>query len=134
MVLYFEHSKSECLGRCPDYRMAVFADGRLTFEGLENTKVKGTVSMELSKIELEEIVGPFRRASLTEMHDSYTRERNCSSPVISDSTVVTLTFRDGDTAKRIVHNTGCYSDSGDIGKLLRLERLVEGFLERKGWL
>ena len=65
------YTGSGCYGKCPVFKLLVFSDGKLYYEGLENTPRIGNYTATASKSEIEDIAAQLRAADFTNMDESY---------------------------------------------------------------
>jgi hypothetical protein len=70
-VLIFERTR--CLGRCPAYRMQVFADGRVTYEGRHSVPDMGTKELKLAPAALADMLRTAEEAHFGQFQDRYTK-------------------------------------------------------------
>jgi hypothetical protein len=60
-----------CFGTCPVYSLTITGDGRVTFEGKEYTRVKGTATAKLDKVTILELVREVKKADVFDLLDIY---------------------------------------------------------------
>jgi len=67
--------QSFCRGRgqgsCPDYTLTITSDGKVIFEGRDNTRVKGTLTTPIDKAKLEELATDINRVEFFGLLDEY---------------------------------------------------------------
>lgn len=55
------YSKGPCFGFCPQFRMDIFPDGRVVYEGVKNTARLGTYSSQISTQDYKKVVRWFKK-------------------------------------------------------------------------
>jgi len=61
-VAVFRLERRECYGACPEYRVSLYPDGRVEYEGTEHVGVCGRRAWRVSHEDRERLVGAFRKA------------------------------------------------------------------------
>jgi hypothetical protein len=117
--------RTQCLGHCPVYKVTVYSDGRVEWNGVVCVKVEGQKSAMLTAAELHSLREAFAAASYFKLDDSYT----C---LMTDAPLVVTSFRDGRRTKTIVHNKECPSMRMDA--LTELESTFERIVKSERWL
>jgi|GEM_PF-1901818 len=87
-------ARSMCFGFCPDYTLTVAADGTVTFEGRDYTRVKGTVTGHVDRTQLTELASAIKQADFFGLEDSY-------STNVTDNPSYTLTVQMGGRSKQV---------------------------------
>ena len=63
--------RSRCLGRCPWYRLTVFGDGRIIYDGYDFVEYCGTYRAHVSPEAVHQLVDLFKRADYFSLSDRY---------------------------------------------------------------
>jgi hypothetical protein len=68
-VLYIE--KSACYGECPVYKTEIFLSGKMTFQGISNTKLKGRYCANIDKKDLTRLIDAFNQQNYISLNEFY---------------------------------------------------------------
>ena len=123
-----------CFGRCPDYGINIFADGRVEYSGRQFVKVEGMRSKNISAVALGQLRDELNRAGYFGLHDLDTSKVSCEHPS-TDYPTVTISVRAEGKVKSVKHYRGC--DGPDSALLSQLEDgidLIAGTVEWVGTL
>src|SRR5258706_4751496 len=112
-------SNGSCEGRCGAFTVALFADGRLEYDGFTHMKRLGHGTARLPVGRVSALREAFLRSGYLSFASSYQSALDGCSSVWSDFPTTTTSFRLGASAKRVVHNLGC----GGPPELPRLQEL-----------
>ena len=104
--------RSVCFGTCPDYKVTISADGKVTFEGREYVKVKGSATSHISKEDLSTLIAAFDAASYFSLKDKYMTESDGCPEVWTDNPRAVTSIRINGKSKTINHYYGCQEHSG----------------------
>lgn len=124
--------RGACFGRCPQYKVSISGDGKVIFEGKENTKVKGKAEAELTEDEVKMLVEEFDKIRFFDLNDRYD-QTNCPNAATDQSTVL-ISLKVGDKNRSISHYTGCVEGDEAPYKpypagLLTLENMIHDVVE-----
>jgi hypothetical protein len=95
-------TRSDCFGRCPVYRVVLYDDGTLTYEGRTYVKVIGNATTVVSR----ENIALVRRA-IDESGLSKLEANCCNCLTVTDVPTVTIDFAVDGEGKTVEHYTGC---------------------------
>ncbi|MBD2724028.1 MULTISPECIES: DUF6438 domain-containing protein [Hymenobacter] len=70
-VITFE--RTPCFGTCPAYRMQVFADGRVLYEGRRGVPFVGQKELRLSKAAVDDLLRQAKEAHFDQFAEQYTQ-------------------------------------------------------------
>jgi hypothetical protein len=87
---------------CPVYSIAIFSDGRATYDGRANVGVIGRRALELKAGDLSALI-----TSLEAMDFLDTPDQCCVCPDDRPPSPVTLDYRPGTVGKTIIHDQRC---------------------------
>jgi hypothetical protein len=118
--------RTVCFGTCPSYRVTVFSDGRVQWEGASFVKVKGKATAKLTPAELAALRDAFRDAKYFARQDA-----DCYD--VTDNPSANTSFDDGKQKKSIKHYYGCRS-SKDAPALTALENKIDAILGTERWV
>ena len=113
--------RTSCYGICPDYKLTMYGDGRVVYEGKRFVKVTGTQTAQISQDKVEEIVNEFYQTDYFSLRDEYT------ASITDLPTTVTSISIDGKT-KKVVDYYGAPE------KLNELENKIDEITNSKSWV
>lgn len=125
--------RTPCFGTCPAYKLTIYDDGKVEYEGKDYVKRKGKAEGQITKAELEALVGEFERIDYLNLADNYTlNSKNCPQGWTDNPTAVT-SFNRKDKTKKIVHYHGCQG-SNVLQQLTALENKIDQVVNTKRWI
>lgn len=92
--------RGACFGTCPMYKVTIYTDGTVVFEGENYVDAMGRHTTTIEPQVVEELVAGFEEAGYFEWDDEYTHMTVSDLP-----TIITSVTRDGET-KQITHYAG----------------------------
>lgn len=111
--------RGPCFGACPVYRVEVFTDGRVRFEGKRHVKMKEVVESRLSDVQI---------AALTERTKNLGfKWADYNKPSVTDQPSVILTLGD----RTLSHSLG---DEHAPYKLTKLEDELDALIGTSKWI
>jgi len=133
--------RTRCYGWCPAYRIVVFADGRVEYEGREFVKATGRAVRQLSRLDLEKLVDEINRANYFNLRDRYAREEDGCPTVWTDSPGAITSVRADGRLKTIRHYHGCQDDDRSASAvssypraLTELEDQIDRIVKTEEWI
>ena len=63
--------RTACFGTCPDYRLSIYGDGKVVYEGHVYVRVEGTRTTYISKSKVRELVAEFERINFFGFENHY---------------------------------------------------------------
>ena len=117
-VLYLE--KNACYGQCPVYKLEIFLSGKMTFNGIANTKFNGHYCSNIDKNNLNRLIEEFNRKNYLSMEDNYLSRAK-------DLPTTTTGFKYNGKQKRI-----CDYDKAPP-ELKQLEKMLETLADTTSW-
>ena len=116
--------RTMCLGDCPAYRIEVFKDGRVEWEGTAYVKAVGKKSRKLGPGQLDALKAAFKKAQYLEVTFP-----TCSA---RDVPLVNLSFVEGKKKQETSHYNG--SDCRSTSVLGPLTRKFEELVGADEWI
>lgn len=116
-----------CYGTCPAYRVSVFTDGRVEWEGHHFVKVHGPATKKVTRAQLAALERAFKDNNFLNLGDGF----DCSE--WTDHPSAQLSFSDGTTTKSINHYHGCRSKEG-VDRLTALEKRFDEIVGTAQWI
>jgi uncharacterized protein DUF6438 len=92
--------RTACYGTCPIYKVTVFSDGTLKYEGERFVKKIGAATAKLSPAEVEALARAFQQADFFALADKYEKYEMTDAPSAITS------FDDGKKQKTVSHYHG----------------------------
>jgi len=133
--------RSQCFGTCPSYKLTVYGDGRVVYEGRKFVKVEGTVNDTVTQEQLKQLVAEFERADYFSLRDSYSDARDGCPAYWTDNPSANTSLELGGKKKTIWHYYGCTEkDSPGLGigvypkKLYELESKIDEIVNTARWV
>ncbi len=117
--------RTSCYGWCPVYRVAVYADGVLEFEGRHFVLRPGLHEARVSAAQLTALRQAAARARFAELEERYVRRDYPDMP-----SIITVAQVDG-AYKEVRHYFG---DTSAPGELIRLEEEIDRIVGIERWI
>ena len=132
--------RGPCFGTCPIYKLTIYSDGSVVFEGMRHVRTTGRASGRISREGLRRLISEFGGIDYFSLSDSYgevavvghSPEVRCPK-FATDMPSVTTSIRINGRSKSVYHNHGC----GGLDKLkgLRaLESKIDEAADSKRWV
>ncbi len=116
--------RTACFGFCPMYKLTVYADGRVIYEGNQFVKVKGTRTTRISPMKARQLMLEFQRIQYFNLQDRYE-----GGPTDAPSAITS--FQMGRKSKTVYH----YLASPDAPqKLTDLEAKIDAAVNVQQWI
>lgn len=83
--VFIEFEKTICFGFCPEYRLVIYENGEVEYNGKKNVKITGKRKYNLSKLEFKKIKDQIQKADFYNLKNEY-------DAMITDlpSTIITI--------------------------------------------
>jgi len=124
--------RTVCFGTCPNYRLTIFSDGLVSYEGIRFVKRMGKATGRISRAKLKDLVLEFTNIDYFNLPDSFQPgEKTCpqeSTDMPSATTSLTWQGR----SKTITHYHGCRG-VGTLELLTKLENKIDEAVNVKQW-
>lgn len=116
--------RSACFGSCPMYKLTIYGNGKVVYEGIEYVKVKGKRTGTISPEDFSRLMNEFQRAQYFDLADSYS-----GGP--TDAAYVITSLKIAGKNKTVNH----YLASPDApSKLTELEKKIDGAVKVQRWV
>ncbi len=134
-------NRTGCWKFCPVYELSIQPDGKILFEGIQDTATKGKVEDVLNKEKVTELIAEIEKADFFSLKDSYTNvSDNCPNWAIDAPTAILYINLNG-KEKKITHSLGCREKyERNITQkifpqpLYNLENKIDEIVETKRWI
>ena len=103
LVIQFE--RTTCYGNCPAYRLTIYGDGRVEYNGLKFVKLAGPAQGRVGRVELKTLVEQLSKADFLKI-DQYT-EKSCSCTLCTDMPTAITEVKLKNKSHRVEHYYGC---------------------------
>ncbi len=106
-VLLVQLERGPCMGRCPEYRVALFSDGRVQYHGATNTVVPGEQSAQVASDAVRRLHADLLAAGAATADGAYSMGHPVCTAYIADLPTAVLSVQVNGTLKRILYDPGC---------------------------
>jgi hypothetical protein len=125
--------RTACFGTCPVYKLEIFADGKVVYEGKDFVKRKGKLQGRITKAAVQQLVREFNRINYFSLDDEYISEGpNCPEWWTDSPSAVTSINWKG-RKKTIRHYHGCRG-AKVLDQLTALETKIDQLANTKRWV
>ena len=125
--------RTACFGTCPIYKLEIFADGQVVYEGKDFVRRKGKVQGRMTKAAVQQLVREFNRINYMSLDDEYISEGpNCPEWWTDSPSAVTSINWKG-RKKTIRHYHGCRG-AKVLDQLTALETKIDQLANTKRWV
>ena len=122
-----------CFGSCPIYKLTIFSDGRVLYEGERYVRKKGRAWGRISRKALNELIVGFTNIYYFNLDNEYVPGSRGCPQVATDlpSAITSLAYND--RTKTIRHYHGCGGPSA-LNLLSALERKIDETVNVGKWI
>ena len=113
--------RTGCFGFCPTYKLVIYGDGRVVYDGKYFVKTKGIRNFQISQVKVKELVDEFYNIDYFSLQDKY------DAPV-TDLPTQTTSITIGGKTKKVVDYYGAPK------KLSELENKIDDITNSKSWI
>jgi hypothetical protein len=125
--------RTVCYGTCPAYKLTIFDDGTVMFEGKEFVKHSGTHTGQISKSDLDKLIDEFEKVDYVNLADNYVDDpKNCPEQWTDNPTAITSLDWQG-KKKTIRHYYGCRG-AKVLEQLTALENKIDEVVNTNRWI
>jgi len=130
-----------CFDGCRVYNLEIQSNGKVIFEGIQYTKIKGKIRSKLSKQKINQLISEIDAAGFFDLKDSYVINSDCPMMVNHNPDVI-LTIKLNGKEKTVTHYLGCPEKFVKFGEpwkvfpqqLYNLENKIDEIVETKRWV
>jgi len=97
--------RSTCYGDCPAYKLAIFGDGRVEYEGLKHVKDIGARQGRLEAADVRRLLAEFDKANYFTI-EQFTEE-HCTCTLCTDMPTTITELKAGGATHRVQHYYAC---------------------------
>ena len=122
--------RTACFGTCPCYKLTIYDDGTIDYEGKEYVKEKGHRRGKVSAENLKKIRDSIEKLHFFELKDRYDRKENPDGSItrVTDLPTCITTVTKGSQTKRVEDYFGGPKE------LEELERLIDEATASSSWI
>ena len=124
-------SRGPCRGYCPEYRVEVYGNGNVAFNGTRNTGSTGAQSATIPLDSVRALSQAIRSSGFSKFDSAYTYGSAGCGQYVTDLPVSTLTAETGTGVKSVVHDPGC---NGAPGFLRILAARIDSMAGTSRWV
>ena len=130
--------RSECYGACPIYKVKVFGDGRLIYEGTKYVKIEGKITDKVTSEQFQALMAEFRKARYFTLRNSYEDWKDGCITWRTDASSAITSIRINKRKKSVSHYRGCSSGSNkfnrELQRLSKLEDKIDEIIKIHQWI
>jgi len=116
--------RTACFGFCPIYKLTVYGNGKVVYEGKRFVKVTGTRTTTISQTAARKLIADFQKLNYFKLQDSYTGGHTDAPSAITSLTI-------GKKQKTVNH----YLASPNAPtQLTELENQIDAVVNSKQWI
>ncbi len=117
--------RTVCFGVCPEYRLTIYGNGTVIYEGKRFVKIEGKRTASISEDKIRQLLSEFKRVDYFSLDDSY--EELTATDMPSAFTSLTV----GGRTKAVRHYHG---DFGAPEELTALEDRIDEIVNSDQWV
>jgi len=117
--------RTMCFGTCPVYKLTIYGDGTIAYEGKKHVKEQGNRTTRISEDKVRELISEFERIGYFKLRDSYVARGMTDMP----SAITSITI--GSRTKTVGHY---YGDKSAPKELKELEKMIDVISGSSRWI
>ena len=122
----------------PEYRLSIFDDGTVLFQGKKHVKSQKPVRTKIDNEQLARLLTAFERINFYSLRDRYEGGNDGCGMMGTDQPYATIRLNVGGKKKSIVHSYGCWEEGEPHvvfpQALFKLEAMIDELVNSKQWL
>ena len=130
--------ESDVFQMSPEYRLSIFDDGTVLFQGKKHVKSQEPIRTNIDKEQLAKLLLEFERIEFYSLRDRYDGGNDGCSLWGTDQPYATIRLNVGGKKKSIVHYYGCWVEGAPHvvfpQVLFKLEAMIDEVVNSKQWL
>lgn len=124
--------RGNCEGGCPVYRVAIFSNGDVVWQGTARVAKVGVLQSHLEPDQVRDLIDEFRSIDYLHLENIYDyRGKGCQSTK-PDMPIVITYFAINGESRTLTHHDGCVGDVSD--KLNVLESKIDTVVNTAPWI
>ncbi|MBI3652445.1 MAG: hypothetical protein HY231_15600 [Acidobacteria bacterium] len=125
--------RTVCYGTCPHYKLTIYADGKVVFEGRDFVKKKGRFESHIASQQVEQLLTEFERANFFALRNSYATEADGCESLWTDHPTTTTSIKTNGKTKTVAHYHGCQG-AKIPQSLTALENRIDEIVNTAQWI
>lgn len=138
--------RTGCYGTCPQYTLAISADGTVVFSGSYSRKTGDTfewkrsdvIKSHISQEQVGQLIAEFEKANYFSLQDSYKDARDGCPTYGTDMSSAYTSIQINGKKKNIEHYLGCFYADHELTtypkELTNLEKRIDEIVNTKQWM
>jgi len=130
--------RGECYGSCPAYKVSIFSDGTVEYNGLNFVKIKGPSYGKITDKQVRELKTLISRTRFFALRQSYGISDDRCTAMMTDSATVEIKVRRQSQSKSVRHYLGCFGGSqshrAEMKRLKELEEAIDRIIAVEQWI
>jgi len=122
----------------PEYRLSIFEDGTVLFQGKKHVKSQEPIRTRIDKEQLTKLLAEFERIKYYSLRQRYYQSEDGCTLRGTDQPFATTTLNTNGKKKSIVHYYGCWEEGAPHvvlpQELFKLEAKIDEVVQTKQWL
>ena len=124
--------RTVCFGTCPNYKLTIYSDGRVSYEGIRFVKKMGKATGRISRAKLHDLVMEFTNIYYFNLPDSFQPGDKTCPTEWTDMPSATTSLTWQGRSKTIIHYHGC-KGANTLELLTKLENKIDEAVNVKQW-
>lgn len=134
--------KFDSHGQSSVYNLNIQPSGKIFFEGISMTKIKGKLETQLSETKMNQLINEIIKANFFSLRDFYTAESKNCPWIMLDAPTIILSIKLNGKEKTITHYLGCAEKENELEDALKpfpsqlnnLENKIDEIIEIRRWI
>ena len=122
-----------CFGMCPAYKVSIYGDGLVLYDGKEFVKTKGDADGRITKDEVQQLVREFEKIDYLKLADDYGSDDKTCPESSTDYPSATTSLNWNGKQKTVRHYLGCRG-LPVLDQLRALEDKIDEVVNTKRWI
>jgi len=124
--------RGNCESGCPEYRIVIFANGDVIWQGLSRVARTGLVASRIERNAVRKLLAEFEALDYFRLRNVYGFRGSGCPPTDVGKSMVTTSLSSGGRSQTISHYSGCAGGVGD--KLTALEHSIDETAVTRRWI
>ena len=122
-----------CFGSCPVYKLAIYSNGRVLYQGIRFVKIKGKATGHIGRQALNDLIKEFTNIDYFKLDDEYVPGSNGCPQVATDLPGANTSLVLYGRRKSVRHYHGC-SGASALALLTNLENKIDEAVNSAKWI
>ena len=125
--------RTPCFGSCPAYKISIYGNGLVIYEGKDFVKLKDTADSRITKDQVQELVQEFQRLDYMKLPDNFGNDEKTCPESGTDYPSAITSFNWEGKQKTVHHYLGCRG-LPILDQLWKLEDKIDEVVNSKRWV